>query len=121
MRGEVERHGSAPRMSDYIQARLDLFIEDSEGRGQLCHCVVSRGARSGDGGVAFALAVTGIVDEQKGVARLPILRDEPGPIERERSVSAESDPDSFRQTLAVAARQIKRHLLSSEGGEFQLD
>src|ERR1700730_9934166 len=86
MRGEVERHGSAPRMSDYIQARLDLFIEDAEARGQLCHCVVSRGARRSDGGVAFALAVTGIVDEQKGVARLSILRDEPGPIERERSI-----------------------------------
>src|SRR5437016_14429982 len=74
-----------------------------------------------DRGVAFALSVTGIIDEQKGIAGMLILGNQPSPIERERTIPAKRDPDSFRQLAAQSTRQIESDLFAGNRVEVKLN
>src|ERR1700682_915327 len=89
--------------------------------GQGSERLVCNDTRVRDCGIAFALSVTGIVDEQKGVAGLSILPYQSRPIERERAIPAECYPNPPRQLAPQPTRQIKSDLFSSNRIEAELD
>ena len=88
---------------------------------QRLQCLVRCGPCASNRGIPFALAVARIINQQKAVARISILRDEPCPVERERAVAAKCHPDVIWQSRATAPRKIKCDLLPSACPKVEFD
>ena len=108
-------------MPNKVQSRFDFAFIYAQMIRERVERSVRRRACTCDGRITFALPVTGIIAQKKCVAVLSILRDEPGPIERQRTVTAKRNPNTLWQTGVRFLGQIKRDLLASKCREVQLD
>jgi hypothetical protein len=80
VRGEIERYRGAKGMADDGKARLQLFFGSAEATGQRIQSGVTRRPHTSDRGVAGALTVAGIIDQQEGVVGVWITRQDRCPI-----------------------------------------
>ena len=121
MAREIERDGRAQRMPHRVQPRLQGYRLHPELGSQSNQCPIGCGPRIRDIGPAFALSVARIIDEQEGVSGALISRRQWQPIQRERAVAAEDDPNSIRQTGSMLSWNVERRLAAGTRLERQLD
>ncbi len=97
-------------MSDGVQARFQSSRRHREPRGQRRHRSFRGRSRVLDIRPAVALAVTGIIDQQKSVSGVLITARQREPIERQRAIATEEHPKPSRQDRPTRRRQVERRL-----------
>jgi len=97
----------AKRVANRAQARVQVFPGKTEPFRQHVQRGITRRAHVCDGGIALALSITWIVDEQERVVRIRIPGKNRRPIQGKRAISAKRDPRPRLQSPVIACREYK--------------